>query len=436
MGQASSTHKSGKKMSVKPPQHMDTEVSSENKEESKTKESVQKTSGSVRPTPSVRTESLRIEKIFGDERDIIASRLITEGGSKPLVIENLKDRRRRYTHDPVAYAENVNDATKEAPFLSTPLDRYWKKVSIIGCGQVGLAAAYSILNKEICNSLVLVDVNGVKLEGEVMDFQQASAFSKRCTVEGSTEFDVTRQSDLVIVTAGAKQRPGQSRLDLLGTNVKIMKSIVSQVLKYSPNAPICIVSNPCDVMTAVASKIAKDLPPGQIFGSGTVLDTGRFRQLIASSLNLDVRSVSGFVVGEHGDSSLAVWSSVQNGGVKLLPPGKEPGALEKAIHKEVVNAAGAVIEKKGYTNWAVGMACAEIAEVVLGDLRHVMPVSTCVRGYAGVKIPSVFLSVPSIVGAKGVIRVFDLDFTASEKALFKKSAHTVWEAQKDVWDSI
>jgi len=391
------------------------------------------------PTPKtpIRSESLsNVERIFGDERDLIAARLIQEGGSKPLVIENLKVRKRNYTHDPVAYSTEVSTAgQQEAPFVSTPLDRHQKKVSIVGCGQVGLAVAYSILNKEICNSLVLVDVNGERLEGEVMDFQQASAFAKRCTVEGSTNFDVTRDSNLVIVTAGAKQRPGQSRLDLLEINAKIMKNIVSQILEYSPSAPICIVSNPCDVMAAVASKIAKDLPPGQIFGSGTVLDTGRFRQLIASSLNLDIRSVSGYVVGEHGDSSLAVWSSVQNGGVKLLPPGKEPGNLEKAIHSEVVNAAGVVIKKKGYTNWAVGMACAEIAEVVLGDLRLVLPVSTCVRGYAGVK-KDVFLSVPCVVGAKGVVRVFDLDFTASEKALFQKSAHTVWEAQKEVWEGV
>mmetsp|Transcript_5126 Transcript_5126/g.7575 ORF Transcript_5126/g.7575 Transcript_5126/m.7575 type:complete len:394 (-) Transcript_5126:151-1332(-) len=374
-----------------------------------------------------------VEKIFGDERDLIASRLITEGGSKPLVIENLKVRRRRYTHDPVGYSASTNEPFQEAPFVSTPLDRYRKKVSIVGCGQVGLAVAFSILNKEICNSLVLVDVNGARLEGEVMDFQQASAFAKRCTVEGSTKYDVTRNSNLVIVTVGAKQRPGQSRLDLLELNAKIMKSIVGEILKYSPSAPICIVSNPCDVMTAVASKIAKDLPPGQIFGSGTVLDTGRFRQLIASSLNLDIRSVAGYVVGEHGDSSLAVWSSVQNGGVKLLPPGNEPGDLENAIHSEVVNAAGVVIAKKGYTNWAVGMACAEIAEVVLGDLRLVLPVSTCVRGYAGVA-EDVFLSVPCVVGSKGVIRVFDLELTASETALFKKSASTVWDAQKEVWD--
>jgi len=350
-----------------------------------------------------------------------------------LVIENLKVRRRRYTHDPVGYSASTNEPFQEAPFVSTPLDRYRKKVSIVGCGQVGLAVAFSILNKEICNSLVLVDVNGERLEGEVLDFQQASAFAKRCTVEGSTNFDVTRDSNLVIVTAGAKQKPGQSRLDLLDTNTKILKSIVSQVLKYSPSSPICIVSNPCDVMAAVASKIAKDLPPGQIFGSGTVLDTGRFRQLIASSLNLDIRSVTGYVIGEHGDSSLAVWSSVQNGGVKLLPPGNEPGDLENAIHSEVVNAAGVVIAKKGYTNWAVGMACAEIAEVVLGDLRLVLPVSTCVRGYAGVA-EDVFLSVPCVVGSKGVIRVFDLELTASETALFKKSASTVWDAQKEVWD--
>ena len=386
-----------------------------------------------------------VEKIFGDERDLIASRLISNGGSRAFVVENLKTNRRRYTHDPLPAVNDVDETLhstgsrsikrSETPFVSNPLDqKIRKKVSIVGCGQVGLATAYSILNQGLCDSLVLVDVNGTRLEGEVKDFQQASAFAKRCTVEGSTNYDVTVDSDLVIVTAGAKQKPGESRLNLLNTNVKIMKSIVEQILEYSPEAPICIVSNPCDVMTAVAAKIAKDLPPGRIFGSGTVLDTGRFRQLIASSLNLDVRAVSGYVIGEHGNSSLAVWSSVQIGGVRLLKPGTKPGALENAIHAEVVGAAGEVIEKKGYTNWAVGMACAEIAEAVLNDMRLVMPVSTCVRGYAGVN-EDVFLSVPSVVGAYGVKRVFDLDLTSSEKALFKKSAAVVWDAQTDVWES-
>jgi L-lactate dehydrogenase len=314
--------------------------------------------------------------------------------------------------------------------------QHQKKISIVGCGQVGLATAYSILNQELCDHLVLVDVNGTKLDGEVKDFQQASAFSKRfSTVVGSTDYDITKGSDLVIVTAGAKQRPGQSRLELLNTNVKIMKSIISQVVQYSPNAPICIVSNPCDIITALASKIAKDLPPGQVFGSGTVLDTGRFRQMLATRLDLDFQQVSGYVIGEHGDSSLVVWSSVQDGGANLLKPNQDPGELENGIHMEVVRAAGVVIERKGYTNWAVGMACADIAKAVLNDLRITMPVSTSVKGYAGVE-EDVFLSVPCVVGANGVTRDVELDLTKSEKNLFQKSASIVWTAQKDVWDSI
>jgi L-lactate dehydrogenase len=311
-----------------------------------------------------------------------------------------------------------------------------KKVSIVGCGQVGLATAYALLNQELCDDLVLVDVNGTKLDGEVKDFQQASAFSRRVTaVVGSPDYVVTKDSDLVIVTAGAKQRPGQSRLELLSTNLKIMKSIIGQVVEYSPNAPICIVSNPCDIITAMAVKIAKDLPPGQIFGSGTVLDTGRFRQMLASQMDMDMRDISGYVIGEHGDSSLVVWSSVQNEGIDVLEEGKEPGEFENGIHMDVVHAAGEVIEKKGYTNWAVGMACAEIAKVVLDDMKIEMPVSTSVKGYAGVQ-EDVFLSVPCVLGAQGVERRIDLNLTESEKHLFQKSASIVWNAQEDILDDI
>ncbi len=314
--------------------------------------------------------------------------------------------------------------------------RQEKKVSIVGCGQVGLATAYSILNQELCDHLILIDVNATKLYGEVKDFQQASAFARRfCTVQGSTDYDLTKDSDLVIVTAGAKQRPGQSRLDLLSINVKIMKSILNEVVKYSPNAPICIVSNPCDVITAIANKIAKNLSPGQVFGSGTVLDTGRFRQMLASHYDFNIEDLSGYVIGEHGDSSLVVWSSVKNGGVHVLKPGQEPGDEENSIHTEVVQAAGDVIEKKGYTNWAVGMACAEITKAVLNNSNCTLPVSTSVKGYAGVG-EEVFLSVPCVVGSSGVKRCAELDLTENEKKLFQKSASTVWAAQKDIWDSI
>ena len=374
-----------------------------------------------------------VDIVFGDERDIIAQRLIANGGSKALVIDNLKGDHRKYTHDPLPLSNQM--PSPEQPFVSNPLDaKVEKKVSIIGCGQVGLATAYAILNKEFCDTIALVDMNAVKLEGEVKDFQQASAFAKRCSVKGSTEYDVTHNSDLIIITAGAKQKPGENRLNLLDKNTNMMKQILGKVLEYSPDSPICIVSNPCDVMSAVASKIATDLPPGRIFGSGTVLDTGRFRQLIASSLNIDVRGVSGYIIGEHGDSSLPVWSSVLTGGVKLVN-GDGPGKVEYAIHDEVVHAAGDVIARKGYTNWAVGMACAEIADVVLNDMRLIMPVSTCVRGYAGVE-HDVFLSVPSIIGASGVKRVIDLELNDQEMTQFHESADIVWRAQAGLWDEI
>lgn len=277
-------------------------------------------------------------------------------------------------------------------------------------------------------------MNGSRLEGEVKDLQSATAFTKKCVVEGSTTYDVTEGSDLVIVTAGAKQKVGESRLDLLEKNTFMLRDVLGKILEYSPNTPICIVSNPCDIMSAIANKIASDLPCGRIFGSGTVLDSGRFKQLIASSLNLDVRSVSGFIIGEHGDSSVPVWSTVFCGGVKLIN-GDAPGEVENAIHEEVVHAAGDVIARKGYTNWAVGNACAEIADVVLNDLRLIMPVSVCARGYAGVE-EDVFLSVPCVVGATGVKRVIDLTLTSEEIMKFRKSADTVWKAQSGVWNNI
>ncbi len=169
MGQSSSTQKEVEEEAAErhPPQRMGTSFTTKSSSLSVVDENEQD-SKQTKP-PSVRTESVRnVEKIFGDERDLIVSRLITEGGSKPLVIENLKARRRRYSHDPLSV--HADELTEEAPFVSTPLDRFQKKVSIIGCGQVGLAVAYSILNKELCNSLVLVDVNGVKLDGEVVSY--------------------------------------------------------------------------------------------------------------------------------------------------------------------------------------------------------------------------------------------------------------------------
>ena len=174
-------------------------------------------------------------------------------------------------------------------------------------------------------------------------------------IQASADYSISKGSHLVIITAGVAQKVGESRLSLVERNVNIMKFIIPKVLENSPDAPICIVSNPCDIMTAVAAKIAgPTVPPGQIFGSGTCLDSSRLRNLIAMALNVDTRSVHGYIIGEHGDSSIPVWSGVRVGGIPLLKPGEEPSEAHLEMHREVVSSAMDVITKKGYTNWAVG----------------------------------------------------------------------------------
>jgi len=201
----------------------------------------------------------------------------------------------------------------------------------------------------------MIDINATKLEGEAKDFQQGSAFHRPTCILASDKYDVSADSDLVVITAGVAQKPGESRLSLVERNAKIMKMIMPEVLKYSPNATIMVVSNPCDIMTAIAAKIAgPNFPQGKVFGAGTCLDSSRFQSLIAQSMDLDPRNIHGYIIGEHGDSSIPVWSSVRVGALPLLDPGQEADDTLKAIHKAVVNSAYDVINLKGYTNWAIG----------------------------------------------------------------------------------
>eukprot|EP00978_Attheya_sp_CCMP212_P004505 scaffold9801_cov51-Attheya_sp.AAC.2 len=312
-----------------------------------------------------------------------------------------------------------------------------KKISIVGCGQVGLGAAFAILNQGVADCLALTDVNGERLEGEIKDLRQGSAFyGHRARIEGSTDYGVTADSDLVIITAGVAQKPGESRLSLLGRNTAIMRSIIHPVLEHSPNATICIATNPCDIMTAIAAKIAgPNVDPGRIFGSGTVLDSSRLQTLLGATLDVDARDCRGYIIGEHGDSSVPVFSSVKVGGVPLLQHGADPDPAHIAMHREVVDSAGDVICKKGYTNWAVGMACSHIAKAVIHNERRALTVSTCVRGLHGIE-EDVFLSMPCIVDAKGVSRVVNLPLTEWETERLQQSAKKIWEMQSTIWNEV
>jgi len=293
-----------------------------------------------------------------------------------------------------------------------------------------------MLNQTTAGTIALVDQNATKLDGEAKDLEQGSAFHQNVRVLASDTYAVSQDSHLVIITAGAAQNPGESRLNLVSRNVEIMKSIIPNVLTFSPHAAICIVSNPCDLMTAVASKIAgPSVPPGRIFGSGTCLDSSRLRSLLAKRLQVDGQAVSGFVMGEHGDTSVPVWSSVRVGGVPILKTDEKPSPVHDAMHAEVVDSAYDIIQRKGYTNWSVGLTGAYIGKAVLDDTRAIMPVSTCVRGMHGIE-DDVFLSIPCVMGSHGVRKLIDLPLTDLEIDQFRNSADTLWGIQKDVWDEI
>ena len=314
-------------------------------------------------------------KFSQEEIDAISERTKRRGGSESFARFILERHNRdeepgsaRYIENssfrPIPYSPGIGGA-RDGRFASVFHEQHslgdanfygyaQKKISIVGCGQVGLGTAFAILNQGVSDALALMDVNADRIEGEVNDLRQGSAFyGHRARVEGSTDYAVTAESDLVIVTAGVAQKPGESRLSLLGRNAAIMGSVIPQVLEHSPDAAICVVSNPCDIMAAFACKIAgPDVPPGRIFGSGTVLDSSRLQTLLGTTLDVDPRDCRGYVIGEHGDSSVPVFSSVKIGGVPLMPEGE--GAPEDShitMHREVVESAGDVILKKGYTNW-------------------------------------------------------------------------------------
>jgi L-lactate dehydrogenase len=264
-------------------------------------------------------------------------------GPAEMLRSYMQDFRTKDSLEPIPFTNDI----AVVPLNDSPNQIFHKKVSIIGCGQVGMGIAFALLNQTAAGTIALVDMDASKLEAEAKDLEQGSGFHEHVRILAGTGYEVSAHSHLVIVTAGVAQKPGESRLNLMEKNVAIMKNIIPNVLAHSPDAAICIVSNPCDIMTAVAAKIAgSSVPAGRIFGSGTCLDSSRLQSLIAKTLKIDARAVQGYVVGEHGDNSVPLWSSVRVGGVHMIQPGQEPEDIHRAMHHEIVNAAYDVIKKK------------------------------------------------------------------------------------------
>lgn len=308
------------------------------------------------------------------------------------------------------------------------------KVSIVGVGSVGTAIAYACLIRGSAAALALYDVSAKKVRAEVLDLNHGSQFVPHCPIEGSDDLAVTASSQIVVVTAGAKQKPGQTRLELAATNVAMAQSLTPQLLELSPDAVVVFVTNPVDVVTYAAARAA-DVPSGRIFGSGTVLDSSRFRYLIAQLADLAVANVHGFIVGEHGDSEISLWSSVSIGGVpaEQFRRGGQllfDAATRDRISSDVVNAAYQIIEGKGATNLAIGLSTARIIEAIRGHQHRVLPVSTLQTGCYG--IADVCLSLPTVVSAEGAGQVLEIPLSPSELAGLQTSANTL----QDAWMSV
>ncbi|XP_058161639.2 L-lactate dehydrogenase A chain isoform X1 [Dasypus novemcinctus] len=309
------------------------------------------------------------------------------------------------------------------------------KITVVGVGAVGMACAISILMKELADEFALVDVIEDKLKGEMMDLQHGTLFLRTPKIVSGKDYSVTANSKLVIITAGARQQEGESRLNLVQRNVNIFKFIIPNVVKYSPNCKLLIVSNPVDILTYVAWKLS-GFPKNRVIGSGCNLDSARFRYLMGERLGVHPSSCHGWVLGEHGDSSVPVWSGMNVAGVSLKNLHPELGTDAdkeqwKEVHKQVVDSAYEVIKLKGYTSWAIGLSVADLAETIMKNLRRVHPVSTMIKGLYGIK-DDVFLSVPCVLGQNGISDVVKVTLTPEEEGRLKKSADTLWGIQKEL----
>lgn len=301
------------------------------------------------------------------------------------------------------------------------------KLAIVGAGTVGTTIAYACMLRGVCKHIALYDVNAAKVRAETLDLNHGMQFVSMATVEGSDDLEICRDASVIVLTAGAKQKMGQSRMDLAAMNVELCRSLIPKLLKVAPAAVLLMVTNPVDVITYVAQKLS-GLPTNQVFGSGTVLDSSRFRFLIAQRLKVAVQSVHATIAGEHGDSEIPLWSSASVANLPLHDwavqgHGKLTVRDRTEIFQNVKNSAAQIIEGKGATNFAIGLATAKILEAVLHDENRVLPVSSLLTNYQG--ISDVCLSVPCIVNRTGVDAALPVPLNAAELAGLTNSAETI-----------
>ena len=307
-----------------------------------------------------------------------------------------------------------------------------RKVAVIGCGFVGSSSAFALMQSGLFSEMVLIDADTKRAEGEAMDISHGISFARPMQIYAGNYDDIT-DAAIIVITAGANQKPDETRLDLIKKNAAIMKSIVGEIKKRDFGGILLIVSNPVDILTLIALK-ESGYPSNRVIGSGTVLDTGRFKYLLGEHLDVDSRSVHAFIIGEHGDSEIAAWSNARIGGLKVNDFCELRGHFNheqsmKKIFEDVRNSAYEIIERKHATYYGIAMAVKRICEAIVRNEKSILPVSSLMIGEYGLN--DVVLSIPAVVGETGVQKVIPIELNDEELAKLKDSANILKDIAKD-----
>lgn len=298
------------------------------------------------------------------------------------------------------------------------------KVSIIGGGHVGMSAAFAMLLKNTASELVLFDRDTERMRGEQLEFQHSLTFLGTAKITAAESLSDLKNSDVIVFTAGRAQLPGESRLNLVKSNLDVIKTILPEVIKYSPDSVIIMVTNPVDILTYQASRFLK-LPKGKIFGSGTSLDSARFRFHLSEYLGINPKNIHTYVLGEHGDSSFPTISHADIGGQPLATMKNFSSKKIQEAFLKTKSAAGTIIAAKGSTYYAIGVVINQLVDAVLRDTKRVYPVSVPLTGQYG--YDDVSISVPCVIGKNGVEKILEVPLSEDEKKLMEKSVKILKE---------
>ena len=309
-----------------------------------------------------------------------------------------------------------------------------RKAAIVGCGFVGSASAFALMESGLFSEMVLIDVSREKAEGEALDISHGLPFAKPMRIYAGSYADIA-DAAVIIVTAGAGQKPGETRLDLVKKNVGIFKSIIPEISKVNQNGILLVVANPVDILTYTAAKLS-GFPENRVFGSGTVLDTARLKYLLGQHLGVDSRSIHAFIIGEHGDSEIAAWSSANVSGIPLNTFCEMRGHYDHSssmasIAEDVKNSAYEIINRKGATYYGIAMSVKRICEAIVRDEKSILPVSSIQHDNYG--ISDIALSMPAVVGKDGVECHVPIELNGQEALALRGSADTLKQVIDSIW---